>query len=143
MTHLWLPATLFSRLSDDFDLPNAPAHSARYVSAIRDGILNSIGLSILSEMSSETSVGRMYVETESLMLAAHIIRRYCDSGSCSPTATVPISSTKCGSDKFSISFPHIMVIKITLADLAQVAGLSTFHFARMFTRAVGLAACLY
>jgi hypothetical protein len=59
MMHLWLPATLFSRLSDDFDLPNAPVHSARYLSGIRDGILNSIGLSILSQMSSETSVGRM------------------------------------------------------------------------------------
>jgi AraC family transcriptional regulator len=72
------------------------------------------------------------------MLAAHIIRRYCDSGSCSRTAT---ASTQLDQVRIRQVLDFISAHRgdeITLADLAQVAGLSTFHFTRMFTRAVGL-----
>jgi AraC family transcriptional regulator len=136
--HLYLPTTLFSRLRDDFDLPKAPAHSVRYVAGIRDGVINSIVLSILSEMTTKASVGRMYAETASLMLAAHIIRRYCDNGSCSLTAPASHQLDQ-------VRIRHVLDFisahiadEITLAELAQVAGLSMFHFARMFAQAVGL-----
>jgi AraC family transcriptional regulator len=141
--HLYLPTTLFTRLADDFDLPKNHAHSVRYLAGIRDRVIDSIGLAILSEMTTETSVGPMYVETASLMLAAHIIRRYCDSGG--PEATAPASPRV---DEVRIG--HVLDFisahladKITLAELAEAAGLSTFHFARMFTRAVGVSPYRY
>ena len=136
--HLYLPTTLFDRLADNFDLPKSPAHSVRYCAGIRDRVINSIVLSILSEMMTETSVGAMYVETASLMLAAHIIRAYSDNGA--TKLTTPSSP-----ELDQVRIQHVLDFisahlteKITLAELAKVAGLSTFHFAHMFTPAVGV-----
>ena len=83
--HLYLPAALFDRLSDDFNLSVAPAHSIRYVAGIRDEVIQTIGCSIVSELTNETAAGRMYVETASLTLVARLLRKYCDSGACVPT----------------------------------------------------------
>jgi AraC family transcriptional regulator len=136
--HLYLPTTLFSQLSDDFSLPKALARSVRYVAGVRDGVINSIVRAILSEMTAETSVGRMYAETASLMLAAHIIRGYCERGASEPAAAE-------SPEVDEVRIRHVLdfistrlVDKIALAELAAVAGLSTFHFARMFKRAVGV-----
>ena len=82
MLHLYLPTLLFRRLSDDFNLPGTPGHSIRYLAGVRDEIINHVGHSIVSEMTNESAAGRMFVETASLMLAAHLLRAYCDSGSC-------------------------------------------------------------
>ena len=135
--HLCLPTTLFGRLSDDFALPKEPAYSVRYA-AVRDGVIASIMRSIISEMTTETSVGRMYVETASLMLAARIVSRYCDSGPHRPTPTTSHQPDQ-------VRIRHVLDFisthlgdEITLTELAQVAGMSTFHFARMFARTVGL-----
>src|ERR1700719_3662787 len=46
--HLYLPAALFRRLADDFNLPGAPASSIRYVAGVQDEVINQIGLSIIS-----------------------------------------------------------------------------------------------
>jgi AraC family transcriptional regulator len=73
--HLYLPVTLFRRLSDDFNLPQSPAHSVCYVAGIRDELIHQTALSILSEMTAETAAGRMYVETASLMLAARLVHK--------------------------------------------------------------------
>jgi AraC family transcriptional regulator len=136
--HLYLPTTLFRRLSDDFNLPATPAHSVRYVAGVRDEVINQILLSILSEMTNETAAGRMYVETASLTLAAQIINRYCDSGSC--TLTAP-ASHRLDHVRLRRVLDYISVHladEITLVGLARVAGLSAFHFARMFTDAIGV-----
>jgi AraC family transcriptional regulator len=136
--HLYLPTKLFSRLRDDFDLPRDPAESVRYVAGIRDGMINSIALSILSEMTAETAVGRMYVETASLMLAAHIIREYCDNGSAKPIASASLQVDQMRIRHVLDFVSTHLADEITVAELAKVAGLSTFHFARMFARAVGV-----
>ena len=136
--HLYLPTTLFRRLSDDFNLPTAPAHSIRYAGGIQDAVIHETAVSILSEMTAETAAGRIFVETASLMLAARLIQKYCDCG----------SSTLITSDAHPLE--HVRQRRvldyisanldgdITLADLARVAGLSPFHFARKFTLAMGM-----
>jgi AraC family transcriptional regulator len=136
--HLYLPATLFRRLSDDFNLPGAPAHSIRYVAGIQDEMIDQIVLSILSEMTNETAAGRMYVETASLMLAARIIHGYCDSGSRAVTAP---ASHRLDHVRLRRVLDYIsahVADQIKLEELARVACLSTFHFARMFTLAIGV-----
>src|SRR5260370_40448294 len=49
--HLYLPTALFDRLSDDFNLTVAPAHSIRYLAGIYDEVIQQIGCSILSELA--------------------------------------------------------------------------------------------
>jgi AraC family transcriptional regulator len=136
--HLYLPTTLFRRLSDDFNLPGAPAHSIRYVAGIQDEVIDQIVLSIVAEMTNETAAGRMYVETASLMLAARIIHGYCDSGSCTLTA---LASHRLDHVRLRRVLDYIsehVADEITVEDLARVACLSAFHFARMFTLAIGV-----
>jgi AraC family transcriptional regulator len=108
------------------------------VAGLEDEVIRQIGLSILAEMTNETSAGRMYVETASLALAAYLVHKYCDSGSCSSRA-----SPAHGLDNARLRrvLDHIAVHldeEISLADLAGVACLSTFHFARMFSLTIGV-----
>jgi AraC family transcriptional regulator len=135
--HLYLPATLFDRLKDDFNLPVSPAHSICHAVGISDDIIEQIGRSILSELSAETAESRMYVETASLTLAARLLRKHCDNGVCATR------------EPFSYAVDHGRIRRvldyiaanierdITLADLARIAGYSPFHFARKFARAMG------
>jgi len=141
--HLYLPAALFRRLSDDFNLPEAPARSIRYLAGFRDEVISQIVLSILSELTDETAAGPMYVEAASLALAARIIHKYSDSGSC--TVAVP-TLHQLDHVRLRRVLDYISAHtadEITLAELAGVACLSAFHFARMFTRAIGVSPYQY
>jgi AraC family transcriptional regulator len=136
--HLFLPSMLFRRLSDDFGLSGEPARSLRYVAGFRDELINQIMRSILSEMTNETAASRMYVEAASLSLGARIIHRYSDAGAprAVPEVSHRLDHVRTGRVLDYIS-AHI-ADDLALAELAQVVGLSTFHFARMFKLAVGV-----
>ena len=138
LLHLYVPTLLFRRLSDDFNLPGMPGHSIRYLAGVRDEIINQVGNSIVSEMTNESAAGRMFVETASLMLAAHLLRTYGDSGS---SKSFESTAHRLDHARLRRVLDHISVHladEITVAELARVAGLSTFHFARMFALAVGI-----
>jgi len=136
--HLYLPIALFDRLKDDFDLPAAPAHSIRYLAGIRDEVIEKIGCSILSELTNETAVGRMYVETASLTLAARLLQKYCEGGACesveSPAHSLDHVRLRHVLEYIDANFKNV----ITLESLAGIAGYSAFHFARKFTLAMGV-----
>ncbi len=141
--HLYLPTTLFRKLADDFNLPGAPAHSIRYVTGVRDEVIHQIGLAIVSAMTDETAAGRMFVETASATLAARLLQTYCDSGACKPleptTHRIDHARLRRALDHISANLDE----DITLNQLAQVAGLSVFHFARTFTRTMGVSPSRY
>jgi len=138
MLHLYLPTLLFRRLSDDFNLPGMPGHSIRYLAGVRDEIINQVGHSIVSEMTNESAAGRMFVETASLMLAAHLLRTYCDSGSCKSFESTAHRLDHARLRRVLDYISAHLTDEITVAELARVSGLSTFHFARMFTLVVGI-----
>jgi AraC family transcriptional regulator len=136
--HLYLPTALFGRLQDDFNLPVVPAHSIRLAVGIGDDVIDHVGRSILCELRSETAASRMYVETASLTLAARLLHKHCDSGTC---AALEASPHKLDRGRLRRVLDYIAAnIKadIKLADLAAVAGYSPFHFARKFTLAMGV-----
>jgi AraC family transcriptional regulator len=136
--HLSLPPTQFRKLADDFNLPGAPANSIRCVAGVRDEVIHQIGLSIISAMTNETAAGRMFVETASVTLAARLIQNSCDSGACKSreptTHRIDYARLRRTLDYVSANLDK----EITLAELAQVAGVSVFHFARTFTRTMGV-----
>jgi AraC family transcriptional regulator len=141
--HLYLPTTQFRKLADDFNLPGASARSIRYLAGVRDEVIHQIGLSIISAMTNETAAGRMFVETASATLAARLLQTYCDSGarkSLEPTThRIDHARLRRALDHISANLDE----EITLAQLAQVAGASVFHFARTFTRAMGVSPSRY
>ena len=136
--HLYLPPALFNRLKEDFNLPDAPAHSIRHAAGVNDDVVDQIGRSILSELTFETATSRMYAETASLMLAARLLHKYCDSGACTsatpPSHPLDESRLRRVLDYISANIER----DISLADLAQTACLSPFHFARKFNLATGI-----
>jgi AraC family transcriptional regulator len=136
--HLYLPMALFRRLSDDFNLPGSPAHCVRYLAGFQDEVISQIVLSILAEMTNETAAGRMYVETASLALAARIVSRYCDSESCEPIEPAAHHRDHARMRRVLDYIAVHIADEITLEELAAIAGLSTFRFARMFTSGVGI-----
>ena len=141
--HMYLPAALFDRLKDDFNLPTETAHSICHAAGINDDVIHQIGRSILSELAVETTAGRVYLESASVMLAARLIHKYCDSGSSAPVTldAHPLDSVRLNRvlDYISANIDH----DITLTDLARVGGLSLFHFARKFALAMGVSPIRY
>jgi len=141
--HLYLPATQFRKLVDDFNLPGEPARSIRYVAGVRDEVIHEIGLSIISAMTNETAAGRMFVETASATLAARLLQKYCDGGACKSreptTHRIDHARLRRALDYISANLDE----EITLVQLAQAAGVSVYHFARTFTRAMGLSPSRY
>jgi AraC family transcriptional regulator len=137
--HLYLPATSFDSLRNDFKLPAAPAYSIRNEAGIVDEVIDSLGRSILSELAVETPASRLYVEYASLTLAARLLRRYCDSG-----APPVLETSKRRMDtrrlRRVLDFIDANIRNdISLEDLAGIAGYSLFHFARTFTDAMRVA----
>jgi AraC family transcriptional regulator len=135
--HLYLPTSQFRKLADDFNLPGAPAHSIRYVAGVQDAVIYQIGLAIVSAMTNETAAGRMFVETASATLAARLLQNYYDGRPRKFLETndrIDHARLRRAVDYISANLDE----EITLAQLAEVAGLSVFHFARTFTRAMGV-----
>jgi AraC family transcriptional regulator len=141
--HLYLPTAQFRKLADDFNLPGEPARSIRYVAGVRDEFIHQIGLSVISAMTDETAAGRMFAETASAALAARLLQTYRDGGAGKllepATQRVDHARLRRALDYISANLDE----DITLAQLAQVAGVSVFHFARTFTRSMGVSPSRY
>jgi AraC family transcriptional regulator len=136
--HLYLPAALFDRLKDEFNLPVAPAHSIQHAFGIGDEVIDQIGRSILSELTAETTASRVYVEAASLTLAARLLQKHCDSGACTPTEDPTHRLDHTRLRRVLEYIDANLQNDITLENLAGVAGYSVFHFARKFAFAMGI-----
>ncbi|HWN09280.1 MAG TPA: AraC family transcriptional regulator [Pyrinomonadaceae bacterium] len=100
-----------------------------------DAVINSVGRALLSELESEGLGGRLYAESLANVLAVHLLRHYTTSSAGTPKFAGGLSGKK---------LSHVMSLiaesyesDLSLADLAEVAGMSTFHFAREFKRSTG------
>ena len=138
VVHLYLPASAFVRLSDDYNLPSAPSHSIRYSSGVPDEAIRQIGLSVLAEMGHPTAAGRMLVETSSLFLAARLMHAHSEIriGQGLPTARGLLDNARL--KRVLAYIEDHLVEQMTVADLADIACLSIFHFTRAFTAAMGV-----
>jgi AraC family transcriptional regulator len=135
---LYVPNIVFARLMDDYNLPAVPARSIRYSRGVQDEVINQIGLSVLAEMMCPTAAGRMLVETSSLLLAARLVHAHTET----ELIRLPIQSRHPLDDRrlrrvLAYIEDHLAE-DITVADLANVACLSIFHFTRAFSAAMGV-----
>lgn len=136
--HLYLPASQFNRLADQYNLARSPVHSIQYLGGLRDELIRQIGLAVLAEMRRESATSRMFVEVSSLMLAARLAHDYAGGTILGRPADL---SGRLGNGRLRRVLDHIdqhLEEEITVAQLARLANLSDFHFARMFTAALGI-----
>ena len=135
--HLYVPTVVFARLTEDYNLPASPG-SIRHSCGVQDELINQIGLSVLSEMMSPTAAGRMLVETSSLNLAARLAHTHSETG----LVRSPIQSQHRLDDRrlrrVLTYIEEHLADDIAVADLANVACLSIFHFTRAFTATIGV-----
>ena len=134
-----MPTGVFTGLMDDYNLPAVPGRSIRYSCGVQDEVINQIGLSVLSEMMSPTAAGRMLVETSSLMLAARLAHAH------SETELIRLADTGRRHGLDGVRLRRVLAYveehlaeDITVADLANVACLSIFHFTRAFAATTGV-----
>ncbi|MBW4580794.1 MAG: helix-turn-helix domain-containing protein [Tildeniella nuda ZEHNDER 1965/U140] len=107
----------------------------------RDPQIEAIGLMLLAELKQENLGGRLYIESLANVLAVHLLRQY--------AAVKPHLAIYEG------GLPERQLLQvldymndrldqpIKLADLAQLLGMSQFHFSHAFKQAIGTAPYQY
>ncbi|MGH9882552.1 MAG: helix-turn-helix domain-containing protein [Pyrinomonadaceae bacterium] len=114
-----------SRVSNDMEVRESCAPS--------DPVINSIGLALLAELESENEGGRLYADSLANILALHLVRHYSTSGNGAPRFVGGLTGHKL---RLVLEFIDANYAReLNLTELAEVAGMSTFHFAREFKRA--------
>ena len=136
--HLYVPTVAFARLMDDYNLPAVPGRSIRYSCGVQDELINQIGLSVLSEMMCPTAAGRMLVETSSLLLAARLAHAHAETELIRLPILTPHRLDDVRLRRVLAYVEEHLAEDITVADLANVACLSIFHFTRAFAAATGV-----
>jgi len=137
--HIYLPSSHFSPNSLGVDLDKSVIASLRYESSFQDPLLAEIAYAIGSELQTQTSGGRLLVETLASSLAARLVQNHVSS----PAQVLP-RITQEGLDRRRLSrvLDHIeanLEGDLTIDHLASIACLSRFHFARAFKAGIGQA----
>jgi AraC family transcriptional regulator len=136
--HLYLPARQFNLLADRYNFPRSPVHCIPYLGGLEDELIHQVGLAVLSELTQESTTGRMLAETASLMLAAWLLHNYADTTWVAPGAGAPYRLDNARLRRVLDHIDQHLEEELTVAALAELAHLSLFHFTRMFTAAVGV-----
>ena len=130
---LYLDPSLIAKAAADAELSGSYEIAERYTRS--DKVINSVGMALLGELESEGLSGRLYAESLANVLAVHLLRYYSVPSSRSVVFTGGLSGTKLRQVTEFIADNYSRDVK--LAELAQVAGMSNFHFAREFKRSTG------
>jgi AraC family transcriptional regulator len=140
--HLYLPQQTFNSLASD-DTFRPDPYSLRYLSDIQDDMIREIGRAILSELAAESSAGRMFAEASALALAARLAHSYAEPAPSRPRGLRSYRLDEARLRRVQDYVAENLDQEITVAQLANVARLSPFHFARMFRAATGVAPARY
>jgi AraC family transcriptional regulator len=130
---LYLDPTIVDRAAADARLKGRIELVERYLH--RDPVINNVGLALLAELDSDGLSGRLYAESLANVLAVHLLRHYSTEEVTPPLFHGGLSGTKLRQVTAFIADNYAQDIK--LAELARVAGMSSFHFAREFKRSTG------
>jgi AraC family transcriptional regulator len=130
---LYVEPKLVSRAASESRLTGSFRIAERYTH--RDPIISNVGLALLAELDSKGLSGRLYAESLANVLAVHLLRYYTNEDLPALRFRGGLSGPKLRHVTDFIAENYANEIK--LAELAQVAGMSSFHFAREFKRTTG------
>ncbi len=100
-----------------------------------DPVVRSVALALFAELESDAPGGRLYTESLANVLAVHLLRHYTAAGGSAQRFKGGLSGRRQRQvfDFIADNYES----DLSLAELARVAGMSTFHFAREFKRTTG------
>lgn len=130
---LYVDPSLIAKAASEAQLSGSFEIAERFTRS--DKVISSIGMALLDELDSEGLSGRLYAESLGNVLAVHLLRHYTISTSHRLAFTGGLSATKLRQVTKFINDNYSRDVK--LAELAHVAGMSSFHFAREFKRSTG------
>jgi AraC family transcriptional regulator len=128
-----LDPSLVLRAAAEF---STPIHAEVVETAApNDPVIMSVGLALMAELETEKESGRMYAESLANILALHLLRHYTASAHGGQRFVGGLSGKKL---RLVLDFIDANYASdLGLSELATVAGMSTFHFAREFKRTTG------
>lgn len=107
----------------------------------RDPKIESLGMMLLSELKQENLGGRLCIESLANVLAVHLLRQYS-----APKPRLAIYEGGLPERQLLQVLEYIkehLNQDIGLADLAQLLGISQFHFSHLFKQSIGTAPYQY
>ena len=146
MLHLYLPQNLFGNLECPDD---SPADSGlMYTGGFYDPLVQHIGLAIAEELQAENAAGRIVLDSLALALAARMLQHYTRQNPKKFSGSFIDGKTAGALDRARLNrvlefMYQNLGADIALEELASVACLSVYHFARAFKMATGSAPFQY
>jgi AraC family transcriptional regulator len=138
LLHLYLPATRFDQFTELCGGRAASASAVRYLGGVRDDLIREIGVAFLAEMQRETSAGRVLIDGLALALTARLMQAYSTEAVTTEAVTARHALGPARLRRV-LEFIHSHLEEdIGVEDLANVACLSPYHFARMFRKSLGV-----
>ena len=125
-------------MADQYNLGKSHVRSVQYVGGLSDELIRQVGASVLNELSEQTAASRMVAEMSSLMLATRLIQNYVDRNLIDRITGASHSLDHARMRRVLDYIDQNLEEEFTVNDLAQVAYLSAFHFARMFSATMGM-----
>lgn len=130
---LYIDPKVVDRAASDAHVSGSFELAERY--SRHDAVISNVGFALLGEVDSQELSGKLYAESLSNVLAVHLLRYY------SKEATAPMRfyggltgpKLRQVTDYIADNFAG----EIKLTELAHVAGMSDFHFAREFKKTTG------
>jgi AraC family transcriptional regulator len=132
--HLYLAPALLQRVAAEVDL-NPERVELQQVLGAYDPQIQAAALALFAELRTGGPGGRLYAESIANLLALHLLRRY--SSSRPPEQARQRGLSRPTMQQVTAYIEEHLADDLTLAELAAVAGLSPFHFARRFKEAFG------
>lgn len=134
--HVYVPPATLARVAGD--AAGIDGARVEVINRFRfcDPLLNALGLALLNELRRPELFGPLYIESLANSFIVHSLRNHCVT-----PPPVPRSG-RLGVDRLARVRRYVearLAHPITLEELAGVANLSTFHFARAFKASTGLA----
>ena len=138
VVHIYIPSEPFSTAAlREFDIE--PEHAQLgYFGGFQDGLIAQIGKAVAAEMRSPSSAGSLLVDTLRVSLSAHLLRHY--SSLSGRRLKLPSMSGALDGRRLDRVLEFIesnIERNVRIDELADIACLSPYHFARTFKASTG------
>lgn len=130
---VYLDPSLVSRAAEAAYLSRSIEVIEKYTET--DSVISSVGMALLAEIESSALSGHLYAESLANVLAVHLLRNYTALSIELPQQTGGLSGRKLRDVTRFIAENYTRDLR--LEELARVAGISQFHFAREFKKMTG------
>jgi AraC family transcriptional regulator len=133
--HLHLSEKLLTRTAEEVTACD-PAHlSLVGRSGFQDPLLAQIGLALWRELEQCPAAGKLYAQTAAQMLAVHLLRYYSSAGKIIKEPSQGLTHRQMR--RVIDCIQARLCQELSLEVLAQQAGFSPYHFARLFRQTTG------